>query len=196
MMQKQKRQLAHQAKVQYEREVGGSDPAVLEMDIREAEAEAQAELEARQRQASTLYTSPTSSQPLTQEQPGTIWRYRPTPARDGLTLSTPMTEGTDRMAAEGYFMNTGSTRAPLDSVERNHSRRSSDYPDPDDLEVGLDEEELARLAQMEEEEKAMIDRFGSGFRSNAEDVFLDGLTWEDLEPDEDELGNDDVEMAG
>lgn len=195
-MQKQKRQLAHQAKVQYEREVGGSDPAVLEMDIREAEAEAQAESEARQRQASTLYTSPTSSQPLTQEQPGTIWRYRPTPARDRLTLSTPMTEGTDRMAAEGYFLNTGSTRAPLDSVERNSSRRSSDYPDPDEREVDVDEMELARLAQMEEEEKAMIDRFGSGFRSNTEDVFLDGLTWEDLEPDEDELANDDVEMAG
>ena len=93
-------------------------------------------------------------------------------------------------------MNTGSTRDPLDSVERNQSRRSSDYPDPDDGEVGLDEEELARLAQMEEEEKAMIDRFGTGFRSSTEDVFLDGLTWEDLEPDEDELGNDDVEMAG
>jgi hypothetical protein len=65
--------------------------------------------------------------------------------------------------------------------------------------VELDEEELARLAQMEEEERLMIDRFGNGFRGPTyppSDGFLDGLTWEDLEPDDDELGlGEDVEMS-
>lgn len=191
-MQKQKRQLAHQAKVQYEREVGGSDPAVLEMDIRAAEEDDQPPPRLLQTTAHTQFTSPLANN-TTNNVPGTIWRrYRqentlPTP---GITMSTP---GTGTYAGSN-----------LDSSAIRPS--NSFHPlEHDDLEVELDETELARLAQMEEEERAMIEQFGNGFSragmvaENQEgDVFLDGLTWEDLEPDEDELElarQGDVEMS-
>ena len=195
MMQKQRRQREHQAQVQYDREVGGSDPAVLEMDIRQAEeeeeAEAAAEMISASGQTPKQYTSPSSGQAMI---PGTIWRYRPSPARNGIPMSAPLTEPT----TDVFFMHSG-------SAQGDHGFEHEQGGHREQVELGrgqieLDEEELARLAQMEEEERLMIDRFGNGFRGSTQttDVFLDGITWEDLEPDEEELGigmGEDVEMS-
>lgn len=106
-------------------------------------------------------------------------------------MSTPLTEPTNDV----FFMASGSAQGDT-SFE--HDPGFAHRVDLDSRQVELDEEELSRLAQMEEEERLMIDRFGNGFRGStqATDVFLDGLTWEDLEPDEEELGmGEDVEMS-
>lgn len=185
MMLKEKRQQEHRALLSFEREVGGSDPDILEMDIRAAEeAGDEAHREHLQQQQQQQTTSPNAPLLVDQSaQPGTIWRYRQPPDahhqtyhpsgvpissplahtghHPGSTLSGSLNPGQPpplyRNSSTNASTVTSSTR-PLPPPYLGTQASSTGHAGDETL-AGFDEEELERMMQIEQEEMDMIEQY-------------------------------------